>query len=73
MMAGVPIRTGERVGRFYVYRILDKRGSVWEYCRQQDGLAVGYGPCWWLHRIEDEDGDFVYSNPIEILTGRGLL
>lgn len=68
MMAGVPIRTGERIGRFYVYRMVDKWGRLWEWYRQSDAPVSG-GACWWLQRVGDDDGEYVYVSPVELLAG----
>lgn len=66
--AGVVRRTGEKVGRFYVYEYMTVTGRMfrWHRCEACDGAGVGAGVQWYVWEVDDEhiiDGEYFDINP----------
>lgn len=66
--AGVVRRTGDKVGRFYVYEYTTVTGRTfrWHRCEVSDGAGVGAGVEWYLWPVVDGvdlDGEYLDTNP----------
>lgn len=66
--AGVVRRTGEKVGRFYVYEYTNITGRTfrWHRCEAGRGAGVSAGVEWYLWQVVngvDLDGEYLDTNP----------